>query len=223
MRQVEVLYAQRLLETERLNQAQSFLLTKEILRSIRFFQQHQPGQLEATQNLTDTYFRMLRRLKLPPKPFHQKAGSLASGFKWWLFFVSCFPVYVYGLLNNYLPYSIPARVADAFTDEEEYRAPVMMMVGIFTFPLFYGLQAALLYSVFHSGWWCLLYLLSLPPSGFLVLHYWRNVLRVSGQWRWKRLLKRQNSLAQQLITLRQEIFVQLEKAREIYLLHSAGK
>ena len=52
------------------------------------------------------------------------------------------PVWLDGLVNNYLPYQLPAAVARRVTPTEpEFRAAVMLGVGLVVFPLFYALQA----------------------------------------------------------------------------------
>jgi glycerol-3-phosphate O-acyltransferase / dihydroxyacetone phosphate acyltransferase len=128
-----------------------------------------------------------------------------------------FPLYLYGLINNYLAYIIPSKVADALTEEAEFRAPIMLSVGIFSFPILYGLQAALLWLLFPDKLYLLIYLLSLPVSGFFTLRYWNALQRVREQWLILRLFITGDPLVADLKQQRQDIMDELDQARIEYL------
>ncbi|TXK31572.1 hypothetical protein FVR03_19770 [Pontibacter qinzhouensis] len=89
--------------------------------------------------------------------------------------------------------------------------------GIFSFPLFYLLQAFLFWELIPSVAYLLLYLLSLPVSGFFTQHYWHAFQRAKGKW----LLSRQFSESKdQIVHLRQQlqqIVNTLEQAKKHYL------
>ena len=61
-----------------------------------------------------------------------------------------FPLYLYGLVNNYLPYRIPSLVARRATKDVEFVAPIMLVVGMITFTLFYLCQTALVHHFTHN-------------------------------------------------------------------------
>jgi len=126
-----------------------------------------------------------------------------------------FPLYLYGLLNNYLPYIIPSQVANLITKDEAYRAPIMMSTGIFTFGIFYGLQNYWAWS--YWAWpYALLYTLSLPLSAFFAMYYGGFLQKTRGYWRLIGLFYKDAPLVAQLVARRQQILQNLENARQIY-------
>jgi len=93
------------------------------------------------------------------------------------------PVWLYGLLTNYLPYKIPSEVARRATREAEFIAAILMGVGMLTFPLAYALEAAAVQHWLTHDWrWTSLFVLSLPLAGFYALGYWQTL-----RARWRRL------------------------------------
>ncbi len=85
-------------------------------------------------------------------------------------------MWLYGVLNNYLPYILPSVVAKRATKEVEFVAPIMLVVGMITFPLAYALQAAAVQHWLTHDWrLTALYVLSLPLTGFYALGYWNTL------------------------------------------------
>ncbi|WP_018479988.1 lysophospholipid acyltransferase family protein [Pontibacter roseus] len=226
VRQIESVYKDRLAAHTPVtpsSQGQDFLLTKAIAKSLAHFISTQPHRVTRLQEKLRSYDRLLQDLGLSHVTAEQKSNSLS----WWgvrttLFLVAGFPVYLYGLLNNYLPYVLPARVANALTEEEEFLAPIMLSVGIFSFPLCYTLQAVLFWQLLPEPASLLLYLLSLPPAGFFTLQYWNMLLHARGRWRLLRLSLSKDSMANQLRLQRQEILDELDQARLDYLQQQAN-
>ncbi len=86
------------------------------------------------------------------------------------------PVALFGLIHNVVPYLL-TRLLGQLSRDEAVRAFVYFGMGVLLFATSYGLL----------GWWAwrhtelspvvsLLYLASLPPTGFVALRYRRNVL-----------------------------------------------
>ncbi len=91
---------------------------------------------------------------------------------------------LWGLLHNLLPLGIPWLIQQRLKADREYDDTILVLTGILTLPLFYGIQtwlaARYLSSVAAAG----LYLLSLPLLAYLSWSYFRYVRRgFSGRWR----------------------------------------
>jgi glycerol-3-phosphate O-acyltransferase/dihydroxyacetone phosphate acyltransferase len=134
-----------------------------------------------------------------------------------LYLIVCFPLYLYGLVNNYIPYIIPSKVARLITRDEVYIAPIMMTTGIFSFTICYNLQIMLFHQVIaNSGWLTLAYAVSLPVSGFFVLHYWNYFVSFYSMWNFSFLFKSRKSQIAALLRARVGIMQALDKARKEY-------
>ncbi|ARS36705.1 lysophospholipid acyltransferase family protein [Pontibacter actiniarum] len=227
-RQVEALYKDQLAAAIPIpapEHIRDFLLTKAIVRGINYFSQTAPEQVAALKHDIHQYTLQLRRLRLHDALLGKGRSTVLGRSAFGLFLLLLgLPLYLYGLLHNYLPYIIPSRVARAATKEEEWYAPIMLTVGIFSFPLFYALEAWLLWEWLQPPFYKLmLYLLSLPLSGFFALGYWNTLLHTQAHWLLLRLFFRRRNVVEELRKQRQCIIVQLEQARQAYMAQQEGE
>lgn len=223
-RQVEILYKERIAAAAPATappHEHDFILTRAIVKSINYFSRTAPMRVAALKQRITNYMLQLKRLQLQDallgKGHQDIIRRSVTGL---LLMVLGFPVYVYGLVHNYVPYSIPSRAARAVTKEEEWYAPIMLTVGIFSFPLFYALEVWLLAEWLEPGLpWLLLYLLSLPLSGFFTLGYWNSMMRTQEHWLLLRLFFKRQHVVNELRAQRAAIITELEQARQEYLQH----
>jgi hypothetical protein len=221
-RQVHAIYKERLSEAIPLQarpHEQDFLHAQAIIRSISHFSQTQPARVAVLKQKLNDYMLQLKRLRLQDALMGKRSDVvLRQAILNLLYLVLGLPLYLYGLLHNYLPYIIPSKVAGAVTKEEEWRAPVMLTVGIFTFPLFYLLEVGLVRSWLHPTLpWSVLYFLSLPLSGFFSFYYWNTLQYTQKHWLLLRLFAKRQHLVDSLRQQRNEILEDLEAARKEYI------
>lgn len=220
---IEKVYKSQLNETITLSEIpkeQEFLMSKGIVDAINHFEIHDLQRIESFRPKIQRYLQNLQRLKLNDEYFgkqKQKSNIFWDSLKDVLLLVFGFPLYAYSLLNNYIPYIIPSKVAVRMTKYNEYIAPIMMVTGIFTFGIFYPLQIFLVYYFSQSVWLTVLYGLSLPISAFFALYYAHELFSTRDKWRLFALFYKRNDLIAGLIEDRKQIIKALEKAKEDYL------
>jgi glycerol-3-phosphate O-acyltransferase/dihydroxyacetone phosphate acyltransferase len=226
LHKVEAIYKNQLLAEFNLSpqkKEEEFLLTKGIGDSIRYFRERQPERLHRLKQQIDGYLADLHRLRLRDDLLQEGPDNrnlVKDSLQTLLFLLLGFPVYLYGLLHNYIPYKIPALVADALTEEEEFVAPIMMTTGTFTFPLFYALYLIGAYHAFFQSGLLLLfaYFLTLPLSGFFALRYWHRLRQTLGHLTLFSLFYNRSTLLSTLLQQRLAIIKALEEAKQEYLL-----
>ncbi|MBX0333984.1 lysophospholipid acyltransferase family protein [Pontibacter sp. HSC-14F20] len=221
IRQIEDVYKGRLAAETPIaapRHVRDFLLTRAIAKGLAYFLETQPVRVEHFQNKIRAYTRQLQELDLQHLPTVEENNVLLrQTLARTVLLTLTMPLYLYGLINNYLAYIIPSKVADVLTQEQEFRAPIMLSVGIFSFPLLYTLQAYTLWHFCPNALYLLLYLISLPLSGFLALRYWNTLLRVREHWLLLRLFMSNSPVAESLKRQQQELIEKLESARKEYL------
>lgn len=221
--QIEIIYKSRLLAEsggERVGPAEEFTLTRRIVESLQYFKTREPERVRRIRQQMATYLRTLGRLDLQDKFFYDRHGNRhLSGWllKSAVYLLLGLPVYLYGLITNYLPYILPAKVADALTEEEEFMAPILMTTGIFTFTFFYALQIYLIYYFTKLPVLTVLFALSLPVAGFFVLHYYRKLAHTFANLKLLALFFKRSSLVADLMQQRHAIIKELEQAKQQYL------
>lgn len=175
----------------------SLELRKQLAEALHHIRGTQPDLYRETAAKLLSFFDALDADHLTPgfyaEPFLKKNKALVcAGYL--LEFLLLLPVYLFGLVMNYVPYILPSLVFNALRAELEYKAPVQMVVGLVTFPLFYALE---LWALGHwVGTWGLLALgILLPISGYVTLFYWTELQRFARVIRFLFLVKDQRKQA----------------------------
>lgn len=194
---------------------ENFQLSRTLLQALPWAEQHFPERLTAARTQFATYLADLHHHGLTDKALDsQRRGSIAG----LLNLVLGAPVWLYGVLSNYLPYILPSLVAKRATKEAEFVAPIMLVVGMITFPLAYTLQAAAVQHWLTHDWrLTVLYVLSLPLTGFYALGYWNTLAARLRRLRAAQLFRRAPAVGAALLRQRAELVTELEEARTAYL------
>ncbi len=189
----------------------NFQLSRTLLQALAWAEQQFPERLTAARAQLQTYLADLHRHGLNDEALDGQRRGTVAGL---LNLVLGAPLWAYGVLNNYLPYILPSVVAKRATTEAEFVAPIMLVVGMLTFPLAYALQAAAVQHWLTHDWrLTALYVLSLPLSGFYALGYWTSLAARLRRLRAARLFRREPAVGAALLTQRAALVQELEAAR----------
>lgn len=218
--QVEKLYKNQLFDELQLNQKvkkDEFGLIKQLITAVRFFETHHPDRLKSLQVRMTNYLDLLQKLHLSDRIFTQTKRLYNHLSSTLLTLLLGLPLYLIGLITNYIPYILPSKIARLISSDISYRAPIMMTVGILLFPIFYGFEAFIVHSLFQQRWVTLVFVVSLPLLGYFVLWYWDRLTRLTHLWQALRLFRQKPSLMESLTSERAKIFKALEEAKLLYL------
>ncbi|MCU0389800.1 MAG: lysophospholipid acyltransferase family protein [Thermoflexibacter sp.] len=197
-------------ETEQL-----FVVAQHFADAVHYFEARQPERVNQLQANINQYFSLLTKYQLsdslivqPPLTFKDKISNL-------FFLVLCSPIYLYGLIHNFLPYELPALITHAITKDITYHAPMNITFGIITFIGAYIAYAFGFYHYFPQVGYLLTYLISIGLAGFFAYRYWYFLLDFVGKWRTARLVKKDK--LNEILELRKLIIRDLESAKQEYL------
>ncbi|RLD52157.1 MAG: hypothetical protein DRI94_03985 [Bacteroidetes bacterium] len=112
------------------------------------------------------------------------------------------PVYLYGLINNLIPYLLPRLITKKLKDRQ-FESSIVYGLGIFTFPIFYILQSLLIWFITKSLLFTLIYFISLPIFGLLAFIWSRLFVKTSAQLRFNK--NKNTAEMKKLIELRKDI------------------
>ncbi|GMR20374.1 MAG: hypothetical protein BMS9Abin36_0969 [Gammaproteobacteria bacterium] len=114
------------------------------------------------------------------------------------------PLALWGLLNSYAPFMLTRHLARLGARGTDQYDTAKMVLGLFLFPIFWGLQISVVYSYFSetAAWW---YALSLPPTAAAVLMLRRERERILENMRVFFLFVRRKKLRRYLEARRQEL------------------
>lgn len=135
----------------------------------------------------------------------EKGYGFLRSFWRYLSLVITFPLFLYGFINNILPFWLPVRMVRKIKDLQFHSSVKAGLAILILFPLFYFVQI-LLVAILTGPWWIwVAYFVSLFPAGKAALLWyfrWKKTVRGS---RFRRQLRRRRPEAWELVNLRKEI------------------
>ena len=196
-----------------------FIVTRAISDHIHYFMENEPERVEKISTKITSYLDNLDRLKINDRLIRrtqQKGPVLLKSFFSFIYLVIGFPLFLFGTLNNFIPFRLPGIIAKKVSSYREYYGAITMVGGTVIFLIFYTAQALLIQHFFDTWWITILYVLSLPLTGLFAFSYWKFFTNVRGKWMVFTYFYKRTSLISSLIVMRQEIIKEMEKARKDY-------
>jgi glycerol-3-phosphate O-acyltransferase / dihydroxyacetone phosphate acyltransferase len=133
---VEMLYKSTLASEMKLKASKSegnFWLSQKMAEALDFFEQKEASRILQLKKQVRHYASYIRRLQLTDNLLDTEKSKLDSWFDMSvsvLYLLFGFPIYLYGLINNYIPYILPSFTADRITKAIEFRASIMLVINV---------------------------------------------------------------------------------------------
>ena len=108
-----------------------------------------------------------------------------------------FPLHLYGILNNYLPYRIPAWFVEKKVADIHFHASIKLLAGSILFVIFWGIQISLV-AIFTDNYYWAMYFGSLIFSAWISYKYWVSFLKLKGKIRYNKLQKQKVDIFRKL-------------------------
>jgi 1-acyl-sn-glycerol-3-phosphate acyltransferase len=115
-----------------------------------------------------------------------------------------FPAYLFGVVNNYLPYRMSYWPGRFFIDDH-FHSSIRSLAGYIIFPLYYLLLTLLVWGISGSGWTALAYLVALPITGSFAINYSEWVKKWWSRLRFRGMKARKDEKVLELEKLRSEL------------------
>jgi glycerol-3-phosphate O-acyltransferase/dihydroxyacetone phosphate acyltransferase len=196
-----------------------FKTTRAISESVHYFLEHDPARVNRTKDQINDYLDNLERLKLNDGLI-KGVGKKAPIFEAILsviYLIIGFPLFLFGFINNYLPFRIPFWIAKPISKRPEFFGSIALTVGTFAFLIFYSVQIWLVHKFFHNTMLSLGYAVLLPISGFFAYYYHKRFTNIRGSWMIFSMFYKKTNLITSLINKRQMIIEELEKGKKEFL------
>lgn len=222
VKNIETLYKYKLskeLGITKKDKDADFIITKNIVETVNYYLQHNPELVEKLRFRINDYLLNIRQSGLTDTDIarNQKSKSfITSNLKALFILVFGFPIYIYGLVNNFLPFEIPGLIAKKVSKSIEFRGAIGMVGGMFTFLIFYTVQIILVWKYFHTPWVTIGYGLSLPISGLFAYWYFYTVNKMRTKWILMMLFYKKSVFISNLITEREQIIAEFDKIKAEY-------
>jgi glycerol-3-phosphate O-acyltransferase/dihydroxyacetone phosphate acyltransferase len=199
-----------------LDPKQSLASRAQISKALILLQKNNLELYSNTETKVHLFFNQLNNQSLTPGFFTDgflQKNSYMVVLGYFLKFLLFAPIYLFGLATNYIPYILPFYIFKAIKLPLEYKTSVQMIVGLFTFPLFYWLEIKLIGSYFDIDFWdSWFFVIAFLISGYIAMYYWTEVKRFRRVLHFYFFMKREKKLS--ILKLRDEILMNIEIASD---------
>jgi glycerol-3-phosphate O-acyltransferase / dihydroxyacetone phosphate acyltransferase len=198
-------------------------LSRSIADAVRHFKTREPGRIEALWQRIQAYRALLARYHIRDEVVRARRQRLPARTRLvysWDALVGL-PFFGYGSVVNALPYFLPRWLARRGARKETDYATIRLLASIVAFPLFWGLETWLVARA-AGPWWALAFAVSLPISGTIAYRYLIGAGWLRVRLRFAALALTQSQTARRLLTEREAIVAELERAKQDYLAATKG-
>lgn len=170
----------------------------------------EPWKIEEIQNLMINIRWRLSKLKIQADFLDRRFRSvmfirqlLTSVF----FILIGFPVFLFGLFHNIIPFKITDFLLPKIVKHVEYYAPVAILLGLVLYPLNYLLLLWSANQFFDlSTWMDWVYFFLMPISGMYAYYFARYLSHISYKWNYIFLVMNEKDAILELKNLRKQLF-----------------
>ncbi len=168
-------------------------LDQETIKRVENTEAKSPEKIAYLNSLVQKYTDHRNKLNFSNATIDSKGSCLFSLIMGSLATIGTFPIFLYGLVNNIIPYSLPLWIAGKMKDEQ-FRSSVKFVISALAFPIFYILQTSVIYGITDNWEITMAYLLSLPITAIISWKWTRIYMWLSQGWRYgyKKVTKDKN-------------------------------
>lgn len=196
-----------------------FSVTRGMADAINWYYKHNPEEFHTLDSQMSSYLAKVEGLELRDDLLSTAHGQKTFAMRTLGLFgaILGLPIYLWGLVNNFLPFKTPAWLIRWMKPTAEYLSSIKMVSGFFAAAIFYTLQGWLIWTYTQSGFWTTIYLVSLLPAGRFALYYHDTMQRYRQHIRIFSLFLRRKTLMYDIIQERMELIKALDAAKEKYM------
>ncbi len=196
-----------------------FSVTKGLINAVEWYYAHKPELVEEFKAHLFRYQRFLDRLQIKDEFLHASRSGVTFSEKTRaiFFIIFMFPFYLYGLINNMVPYKFPRWYVRHFVKYKPQVASWKMISGAVVFLIYYPILIIVVAFLSGNIFWTFLYAISLIPSGNFVLKYMHRFRTHRQHLRFLSIFYRKRTLIYNLMQQRTRIITFLNTCKKEYL------
>lgn len=164
-------------------QPNQFYAQKEIISKLDSFVESKPEETKELSNKTAKYAELLGKLNfrhwVVQKPKYSILGICLQS----ILMVLLSPVYIYGIILNYIPYKIPVLLTKKIKDTQ-FISSVRDVAGLVLFPFYYLILIIIGLFVLDIWWLKIAIPVSFPITGLFAFHYYIEVKKMFARIRY---------------------------------------
>lgn len=176
------LYRAAQLRKQGKNETEQFEAQQEIVRKLENIEKNDPEQLKYLDKLVVQFEAQMKRFHSNFDTFALETPSVFGLLGNLLLLLAGSPFFVYGYLNNFLPWQLTNSYARRVKDPQ-FRSSFRYVLSLFLFPAFYILQSVFFLILVNEKWYVLAYFLSLSLSAAISWRYFQFFKKIRRKWK----------------------------------------
>lgn len=196
------------------NQAGEFKIQKDFIDAIQLTKTNSPTLFQEIEDKVDVYLNQLARIGLSDKDIRDVEKR--SQKREFLPLILGSPLFIFGLLNNYIPYKGVGMISRRIKLNANFTGSIILAVGLFTFLSWYGLISFIL-GYFVLGWPAIFYPILMYISGVYALLYKTGISHSLKRKKLRFLMRSNVELIETLKQKRAEIIAVLLAMQSDYM------
>lgn len=163
-----------------------------------------PDSIKALDNLVKNYQQRLKREELRDWVLGKRQYSIPGLLLGVLWKVLMLPLFITGLINNYIPYRFTGTRTKGIKDPQ-FHSSFKYVTGMIAFPVYYLILIALICFIPMPAWVRWLYVLLMPATGLLAFQYYTGLKKLRSRIRFTLGVIHKKAQIMELIDLRKKI------------------
>lgn len=195
------------------NLEHDFKFSTHVAEKINELEVTQEDNLKALYEKTKTYLNDLKKHQLKDWLFNPAKQKQINYFHFsfrLLFIILTLPIYIRGIIGNYLPYKITDIITSKKVKLIEFKASFNMGIGAFLFLIYYLLQFFVIKAIAPNYWFAILFITLSFFSGLFCLYISPFRKKTWGIYRVLKLKNAPYNVHEHLLAKRKEIIKDIE-------------
>ena len=195
-----------------------FLTSKLLTDAVQWYNENDPLLVKEFRKKLNAYLGLLRQLDIKDEfldPVRQDARNWGKT-RTIIFLILGSPLFVWGLITNYLPYKIPRLLVDLGKKHLSEMASWKLAYGFILFIIYYGISAMIIWEITSEITFTILFLLSLIPSGNFALYYSKSLVKYRQHLKFLSVFYKKRTIIFDAIKQRVELLQFIEDSKNRY-------
>lgn len=191
---------------KRFRQKHRFLADKKIIEILDDFTDRNPEEMKEIHEKTQKYEEGLKKHRLRDWIFRKDNYSIFSFILIYLEYLILFPLHLYGVVFNVLPYKISQWIVESKIKDKQFHSSIKYGIALILFPLFHWIFFFIFYALFPDPWYAKwIFLVSQTLMGLFSFTYMISHRKTNARLRYTQKLNAGNKEILQMQKIRKEI------------------
>jgi len=181
-----------------------FTADKKMISVLNEYKDRSPKEINSLNKKVSEYMEGLKKLNFRDWVLRKDFYPLITRSLEALLLLILLPIHILGLVNNYIPYKIPAVYTKKIKDPQ-FHSSFKVVMAILFFPVYYIILVVLGLIFINPLCLKIAYFLTIPLTGLFAFKYYIRSKKLWAKFRYSRLVKKKNNNIEKLKRLRRDI------------------